>query len=131
MSPQWRDVGQVKKMVRLKQVHAVSSSRDTRIGDDQEERTIVSYARELYPSFETLEARSSHLILSLPQPFGFEFLPHVEFRDVNFGRRAENNLMEVAGQGVQAEGFLLCEQCGHVLSPKMGAEQTYPQCHRS
>ena len=123
-SPQWRDVGQVKKMVRLKQVHAVSSSRDTRIGDDQEERTIISYARELYPSFEALEARSSHLIPTLPQPFGFEFLPHVEFRDVNFGRRAESNLMEVAGQGVQAEGFLLCELCGHVLSPKMGAEQS-------
>ena len=123
MSPQWRDVGQVKKMVRLKQVHAVSSSRDTRIGDDQEERTVVSYARELYPSFEASEARSSHLIPSLPQPFGFEFLPHVEFRDVNFGRRSENELMEVAGQGVQAEGFLLCEQCGHVLTPKMGSEQ--------
>ena len=123
-SVQWRDVGQVKKMVRLKQVHAVSSSRDTRIGDDQEERTIVSYARELYPSFENLEARSSHLIPTLPQPFGFEFLAHVEFRDVNFGRRAENDLMEVAGQDVQAEGFLLCAQCGHVLSPKTRIEQT-------
>ena len=123
-SVQWRDVGQVKKMVRLKQVHAVSSSRDTRIGDDQEERTIVSYARELYPSFENLGARSSHLIPTLPQPFGFEFLPHVEFRDVNFGRRAENDLMAVAGQDVQAEGFLLCAQCGHVLSPKTRVEQT-------
>ncbi len=125
-SHQWRDLGQVHRMVHLKQIHAVANARDTRIRDDQEERTVVSYTRELYPSFEPREARSSHLIPTLPQPFGFEFLPHVEFRDVNFGRRAETSLMTVAGQAVQAEGFLLCHQCGHALSPQPQAEQTAP-----
>ena len=122
-SRQWRDLGQVHRMVCLKQVHAISQARDTRIGDDHEKRTVFSYTREMYPSFTPQKAQSAHLIPTLPQPFGFDFLPHVEFRDVNFGRRAETRLMAVAGQDVQAEGFWLCAQCGHALSPHPQAKR--------
>ena len=116
-SPKWQDIGQVHTMVRLKQLNTYNLARDCRIGDDQEQRTIHRYARDLYPSFDPQEAHTAHLLEALqPQPFGFEFLPHVEFHDVNFGHWIEERGMEVAGQGVQAEGFLLCEKCGHTLS---------------
>ncbi len=119
----WRDQGQLHKMVRLKQVHAESTARQSRIADDQERRTLVRYTREIYPAFDAQEARDAHLMRVLPQPFGFEFLPRVEFQDVNFGRRGEEILLKAAGRGVLAESFLLCEQCGHALSAPKASGQ--------
>ncbi len=123
---QWRDVGQVHKMVRLVQVHAAATAQQARIGDEQEERTILRYARALYPAFDPREAQTAYLLPTLPQPFGFEFLPHVAFRDVNFGRRAEDGLLAVAGDDVTAEGFLLCDRCGRALSPRPRSDPPAP-----
>lgn len=121
-SPQWRDVGQKHRMVRLKQVHAHTMARSARISDDQETRSTTWHDRHIFPDFDPRTARGSRVLSLQPQTLGIEFLPHVEFRDVNFGRRGHRTEQEniiVAGQPVGAESFLLCTECGHALSPEM------------
>ena len=119
-SRQWGDLGQVHEMVRLRQVHARDTDRGSRIRDDHEDRTSVRYFRNLYPAFDRDSAPAAYLIQSLPQPFGFEFLPDVEFRDINFGREIdERDLAQhrrIGGQHVLANPFRLCKECGHALS---------------
>ena len=119
-SRQWGDLGQVHEMVRLRQVHARDTDRSSRIRDDHEDRTSVRHFRNLYPAFDRDSAPVAYLIQSLPQPFGFEFLPEVEFRDINFGREIdERDLAQhrrIGGQHVLANPFRLCKECGHALS---------------
>lgn len=119
-SPQWGDLGQVHEMVRLRQVHAHNRDRDSRIRDDHEDRTVTRHFRNMYPAFDRHAAEKSHLIRSLPQPFGFEFLREVEFTDINFGREIdERDLVHgrrVGGQHILASPFRLCRECGHALT---------------
>lgn len=124
---QWRDKGQVRSMVRLRQVHAFGTERGNRIKDEQEERTQIGHARSMYPSFEVDTAQGSHVTDSVAQ-FGFEFLPHVDFRDVNFGESTDDDLMQVAGERVRATEYLLCDQCGRRLTPEAewGQRETSP-----
>ena len=118
-SRQWGDLGQVHEMVRLRQVHARETDRDSRIRDDHEDRTLTRHFRNLYPAFDPNAAEKAHLIQSLPRPFGFEFLREVEFTDINFGREIdERDLVHhrrVGGKHVLANPFRLCRECGHAL----------------
>ena len=126
-SPKWADIGQQQDMVALKQVHAHARDSMARIQDDQEERSVVPYVRNMVAT-SLLEPDSSHLsesrvfhsMSTLSQPFGFEFVPHMQFRDMNLGCKdmEEGLAFTQGGMEHRVSGFQICQECGRQLDPK-------------
>lgn len=120
-SAKWPDVGQRRRMAFLKQVHALTPASSARITDDQEDRSVATHERQLFaaPHAAADQTQAGYVIDSLAQPFGFQFLPRVLFRDVNFGsaRGSQESGMTVKleGKEIRAIGFELCRECGREL----------------
>lgn len=111
----WSDEGRKRKMVRLRQVTATTSARDSRIGDDRDDRSSGFFTRQMLVDFEPNSVETSYLIDDQTFPFGFEFLSRVTFREINFGQsssQAEN--FELAGESLPRGGFRICRHCGKV-----------------
>ncbi|MGK7875371.1 MAG: DEAD/DEAH box helicase [Xenococcaceae cyanobacterium] len=111
----WSDEGRKRKMVRLRQVMATTNARESRIGDDRDERSPAFFSRQMLVDFEPSDCEKSYVIEDEVFPFGFEFLSRVTFRDINFGEpslQAEN--FEVAGESRPRAGFRICRHCGKV-----------------
>ena len=79
--------------------------------DDGEERH-----RAVYQTHDLIDVtpdsyRGARLIEELP--FGFELLSGLKMREVNFGPDTDDSF-EVAGHGVNEDGFQVCRDCGRV-----------------
>jgi DEAD/DEAH box helicase domain-containing protein len=115
----WNDGGRVQRMVRLRQVVATTSDRDSRIGDDSDDREPAFYNRQMLVDFTDRNVQDAWCIDDPDFPFGFEFLSKAWFREINFGdRRREGPDMEVAGVMAQRSGFVICKHYGKVQRPK-------------
>ncbi len=111
----WADEDQKRKMVRLRQVVAVSSDRESRIRDDRDERTPRYYKRHMLVDVRD-EARRGAWVLEADETiFGFEYFDRLAFRDVNFGDLfGEAVASKVAGKEEKRPGFRICLRCGKV-----------------
>jgi len=113
--PMWADGGQVKEMVRLRQVMANTSDRRSRIGDDTDDREPAFYTRQMLADFEVSDVEVAYKIADVEIPFGFEFLRKATFREMNFGKYGDGpDLTTIAGQTAWRPGFRLCRHCGMV-----------------
>jgi len=111
----WPDNGRKRRMLRLRQVMATTSDRDSRIGDDSDDREPAFFTRQLLVDFTEDNIRESWAIDDPDFPFGFEFLTKAVFRDINFGERvAGAEAVEVAGVPAVRVGFRVCRHCGKV-----------------
>jgi len=113
----WGDVGQINRMVRMKQVYANTSARDSRSGMDREDRRPVFYEKEMLVNFEEQAIAQSYHTDAEDCPFGVEFLEDATFREINFGKREGlefKNTKSIAGVSVPESGFAVCEECGTV-----------------
>jgi len=111
----WSDEGRKRKLLRLRQVMATSSAKDSGIGDDRDERNTAFFTRQMLVDFEPNYCENSYLIDDETFPFGFEFVSKVTFREINFGEPshlADN--FEVAGESFPRAGFKICRHCGKV-----------------
>lgn len=114
-SPQWVDAGQRRQMVRLRQVYASADDRNSRIGDDNDQRTPVFFNRQMLVNVPEDGSRLAYRLSSEALPFGFEYVPRVELREINFGQpEAQQEPMSVAGERMARPGFQLCRHCGKV-----------------
>ncbi len=117
--PMWSDAGQSVSMVRLRQVMANTSDRDSRIGDDSDDREPVFYTKQLLPDFSPEYVESAYKLDSKTFPFGFEFIRKVDFREVNFGKFSANHEETlIGGESLARPGFKLCQYCGMVHKTK-------------
>ncbi len=118
--PQWADLGQKMKLVRLRQVMARTEDRASRIGDDAEDREPVFYTRHLLPVFKKEDIEKAFFIQNEYIPFGFEFIRNVVLREVNFGKYGDNSRpsTRVAGKDEVRPGFSICRYCGKVQRQK-------------
>lgn len=114
-SPQWADSGRKRNLLRLRQVFATADDRPSRIGDDSDQRVPVFFNRQMLIDVPPTSATKAYRIANEQIPFGFEYLPKVSLREVNFGQpNAESHEFAVAGDFSSRPGFQLCRHCGKV-----------------
>jgi len=122
----WADAGQQVQMLRLRQVMANTSDRESRIGDDSDNREPTFYTRQMLANFESSNIEAAWKIKSDQLPFGFEFIRKATFREMNFGERGGNTeLIQIAGEEASRPGFKLCRHCGMVQDKHKTAEQKH------
>lgn len=122
----WSDEGRKRKLLRLRQVMATSSSKNSGIGDDRDERNTAFFTRQMLVDFEPNYCENSYLIDDETFPFGFEFISKVIFREINFGEPshlADN--FEVAGESFPRAGFKICRHCGKVQGKDENKNHTF------
>ncbi|HBL92142.1 MAG TPA: heavy metal resistance protein CzcA, partial [Hyphomonas sp.] len=87
-SPMWADSGSQSEAVELRSVVATSSEQKAAIRD-LDDRTSRQYDREVFPNYakDGIEVAYAVKEGNAQAPFGFEFVPQCEFRDVNFGQK--------------------------------------------
>lgn len=121
----WSDEGRKRKMVRLRQVMATTNARESRIGDDKDERQPAFFTQQMLVDFEPEVREDSYVINDDEFPFGFEFLSKVTFREVNFGEgNSHSENFEVAGISRPRPGFRICRHCGKVQSSQSKQQHT-------
>jgi DEAD/DEAH box helicase domain-containing protein len=115
----WRDSGQKRQMLRLRQVYASTSDRGSRIGDDRDDRVPLFFNRQMLVNFRDADVTAAWKLDTEDMPFGFEFLSRVTFRDINFGERNPyGEQVSIAGMDLPRSGFKLCRFCGKVQDRK-------------
>ncbi|TFH47946.1 MAG: RNA helicase, partial [Methanothrix sp.] len=115
-STMWADAGQVRRMIRLKQVMATTMDRQSRSHDQNEEREPKFYQRNIFVEANESFVTAGYFLDDDKVPFGFDFLSKVTLREVNFGKKDENQQpYTLGGQEILAGGFNLCKGCGRTL----------------
>ena len=111
----WADAGQLRELLRLRLVHALSDDRRTRIMDERDDREPLFYTRELLTDWDP-EAASGAFAVERPEAvFGFEYVASATFRDLNFGRLDDaGQRTTFAGIELPRTGFRICRRCGTV-----------------
>ncbi|MBN1998597.1 DEAD/DEAH box helicase, partial [candidate division KSB1 bacterium] len=115
----WSDAGQKRNMLRLRQVFATTSDRNSRSHDESDEREPEFYHKHMMVHAEHKDVKRAFIIDSDQVPFGFEFLTRAQFREINFGnKKTLSEEIEIAGQKFPRKGFELCKECGRVKNNK-------------
>lgn len=118
-SVMWANASQKQSLLRLRQVYANTNDRDSRIGDDSEQREPIFFNRQLLVDVDDRDSVKAYRLNNERLPFGFEYLRKATFREVNFGRRDDTGIkFNVAGQEAGRPGFWLCKHCGKVQKKK-------------
>lgn len=114
----WGDAGQKKSMLRMRQVFASTSDRESRISDNSDDRDPTFYNKQMLVEFDDKQVLSAFKVEG-DFPFGFDFLSKVDFCEINFGERTEiGEKVSIAGVEMQRQGFALCRVCGKVQDAK-------------
>ena len=114
-SPGWGDLGRERTLLRLRQVFANTSDRESRIGDDSDDREPKFYERVKSVHFKEQDIWDAYKIDNPDMPFGFEFISKVTIKEVNFGETDENaEAFCVAGKEITTKGFNICKKCGKI-----------------
>ena len=118
-TPGWADAGQKTTLLKLRQVYARASARDSQISDESDTREPTFFQRQLLVSYEPEDVTAAYAIDEGEVPFGFEFLSKVTLRDINFGRMADDATeLMIAGDKKRRTGFRVCLGCGMVQRPR-------------
>lgn len=123
--PMWVDVGQRREMVRLRQVIAHTSDRDSRIGDDRDDREPTFYTKQMLVDFSQQQIEQAWKLDSQTIPFGFEYIRSATFREMNFGEYGgDTDATLIAGVEAVRQGFVICRHCG-MVQPRRLKEQKH------
>ena len=120
-SPMWAESAQKKTLLRLKQVIATTSDRDSRSRDDSDNRDSQYYVRDMFVDLKGQAPLKAFQLNAAEVPFGFEYLKSVGLREINFGKISfdQNHKFKVAGKELTTQSFKVCKDCGVV---KIGKE---------
>lgn len=111
----WSDVSHRRKMLRIRQVEAFTSDRDSRSRDENDEREPRFYNRKKLVLFDTIDITRAWKLDAASVPFGFEYLRKATFREINFGEKGKaGETVHIAGIDVLASAFTICRDCGKV-----------------
>ena len=111
----WADRGQLREMLRLRVVHALSDDRRTRIMDERDDREPLFYTRELLTDWDPDAVAGAFAVERPEAVFGFEYVASATFRDLNFGRLDDaGQRTTFAGIELPRTGFRICRRCGAV-----------------
>ncbi len=113
-SQMWSDSGSRRETFELRLVGALTSERDASIRD-QDDRDIDAYDRDVFPNYAVTEIEVAYGTSGgeVKNPFGYEFIPKCDFRDINFGpKNVYPSNFQIAGQNRASRPFLICRHCG-------------------
>jgi DEAD/DEAH box helicase domain-containing protein len=134
-SPGFGDVaGQVRNMLRLRQVYANASDRRSRIADEREERQPMFYNQQMLVRFDNNDVGESLALDDESVPFGYEYIKKTSFREINFGEYSDQGeKLSIAGVQSIRQGFGVCADCGTIQprSSEKDREHTYGCLSRS
>ncbi|MDA3918453.1 MAG: DEAD/DEAH box helicase [Deltaproteobacteria bacterium] len=118
-SPLWSDAGQKRNMLRMQQMFATTSDKDSRISDDNDERNTSFFNKQMVVGFKETDITDAYKVKTDDLPFGFEFLSKANFREINFGEKEEiGEKVSIAGLELPRKGFLICKYCGKIQNRK-------------
>ncbi len=120
----WSDQGQLRRMLRLRQVMATTSDKGSRFGDDSEDRNSSFFQRHLLVDFDPAYREKTFLVKEKAKekefPFGFEYISQTTFREINLGESLANGeSVSLAGRQFTTHGFKVCRSCGKVMRGKV------------
>ena len=122
----WSAAEQRMTLLRLREVYANASDRDSRIGDDSDDREPVFYTRQSLFDMEPDNIVRGWRMTEPQCPFGFEFLSSANFREINFGRELDGgDSISVAGDTKSRAGFHVCKHCGKVRMWRPGGRDNH------
>jgi DEAD/DEAH box helicase domain-containing protein len=111
----WSDDGQRKILLRMRQVIASTSDRESRSLDDDDEREPKFYEKNMFVLTDGEEITQAFFLDHEELPFGFEFFRKLTLREVNLGEMGSGGArIMVAGRERSARSFELCHACGKV-----------------
>ena len=127
----WVNLSQERFLLRFKQAIAHNNDVDSRIDDRAEDREPKFFVRQMLLDFDSKDVKEAYKLKASEVPFGFEFIQHVTFRDINFGEIDKgDDVYSVAGEKKPRSGFKLCRHCGQVQRTKRNEwERQYDQLH--
>jgi DEAD/DEAH box helicase domain-containing protein len=112
-SATWQDIGQKRKILRLKEVSARSHHYRSQSGDETDEREQEVYLLRAFISANQESWGGGYA--DTEGAFGFEYLKQVTLREINFGRMsAFGQTFTIAGEEIPEDGFAICPDCGVV-----------------
>ncbi len=115
-SLEWRDYGQVKPMLKFRQVYSTEKYEESQSGDETESRVTKFFMRKMLVSVnEENDILEAYEIDDDKSNFGFEFLKKATLREINFGESSgigETN--KIAGEERVRKGFRVCKECGKI-----------------
>jgi len=126
----WQEAGRRRQLVRMCQVRAFARRRDAVFGDEAEQRQREYY--EAHNFYDVSESKPKDAWCSEALGFGFELLPKVVLRRINFGpKTVAAPVTQLGGRPVPDIAFLVCEDCGQVRAdPKKTKTGRKSAAHR-
>ncbi|MDZ7753848.1 MAG: DEAD/DEAH box helicase [Gammaproteobacteria bacterium] len=129
-SPQWADAGRKRTLLRLRQVFATADDRTSRIGDDSDQRAPSFFNRQMLVDVPPGSATHAYRLAAEQLPFGFEYVPRMRLREINFGQpEGQAEEFAVAGEFSSRPGFQLCRHCGKVRRNARGRRPTFQHAY--
>jgi DEAD/DEAH box helicase domain-containing protein len=129
-SPQWADGGRKRALLRLRQVFATADDRLSRIGDDSDQRAPSFFNRQMLVDVPPGAAAHAYRLASEQLPFGFEYVPRIRLREINFGQPdGQAQELAVAGELSSRPGFQLCRHCGKVRRDARGRRPAFQHAY--
>jgi DEAD/DEAH box helicase domain-containing protein len=111
----WSDDGQRKVLLRMRQVIANTSDRESRSLDDDDQREPKFYEKNMFVLTDGEEITQAFFLDHEELPFGFEFFRKLTLREVNLGELGAGGArMMIAGRERSARSFELCQACGKI-----------------
>ena len=129
----WADNGQVRTMLKLRQVFASEEYDRSFSGDESDNRENLFFKRNLYVDVDAAkDILKAYKLADAENPFGFEFVKKATLREINFGeQRSGSESLTVAGKSDARNGFKICRFCGMVQSEnsnRKGKRKHSPSC---
>ncbi|WP_437737336.1 DEAD/DEAH box helicase [Sorangium sp. So ce1335] len=125
----WGEVGRRRWLAPMMHVRAYARHRDALVGDEREDRERAFYEADNF--YDAAGSTPSPVWVNPSKGMGFELLPRITLRRINFGRRdAQANSVRVAGRMLPEVRFLVCAECGQVQpsEPTPGWAAHWPSC---
>jgi DEAD/DEAH box helicase domain-containing protein len=126
----WGEVGRRRWLAPMAHVRAFAEHRDALVGDEREDRERAYY--ETHNFYDAAGSTPSPVWVNRPRGFGFELLPRLTLRRINFGPRDPRATeAAVAGRLLPEVRFVVCTECGQVQQPsdtKGGWAPHWPTC---
>lgn len=114
----WANVTQQRTLLRFRQAMANANDKYSRIDDSSDDREPRFFLRQMLVDFEPDTVEIAWKLESDALAFGFEFIRHANFRDINFGEKGKaGESFRVADHESVRPGFKLCRYCGMVQKP--------------
>ena len=111
----WADAGQVRQLLRLRQVYATTEDKVSYITDSSDNRETTFFNQAFLVEIEPGQVQESYALAGSDVPFGYEYIDKATFRDVNLGLAQDlSGGFMIAGNTYRSKGFEVCLHCGMV-----------------